>query len=97
MTRLHALDAVWLELESGSPALAPGAVCVLDGPPPPVAEVRAMLAERLHRAPSLSWVLDHDSSLRRPVWREGVTPDLTYHVTAHRVGAAPQALAEHVC
>jgi WS/DGAT/MGAT family acyltransferase len=96
VTRLHALDAVWLELESGSPALAPGAVCVLDGPAPPVAEVRAMVAERLPQAPSLSWVLDHRSALRRPVWREGVAPDLDYHVTAHRVGATPRALAEHV-
>ncbi len=96
MTRLHALDAVWLELESGSPALAPGAVCVLDGPPPSVGEVRAMVAQRLHRAPSLSWVLDRHSSLRRPTWREDVTVDLTYHVTAHRVGAAPEALADHV-
>lgn len=96
MTRLHALDTVWLELESGRPALAPGAVCVLDGPTPGVADVRTMVAERLDKAPSLRWVLDNDSSLRRPTWHEAVEPDLSHHVQAHRVAAAPDALAAYV-
>ena len=96
MTRLHALDAVWLEMEKGGPALAPGAVCVLEGPAPPVAEVRAMVAQRLDKAPTLRWVLDHDSSLRRPVWRDGGVPDLSAHVRAVRLRAEPSALAEFV-
>ena len=66
MTRLHALDAVWLEMEKGGPALAPGLLSVIDGPAPPVAQVRAMVAERIERAPGLRWVLDQDSTRAPP-------------------------------
>lgn len=96
MTRLHALDAVWLEMEKGGPALAPGLLSVLDGPAPPVARVRTMVAERIERAPGLRWVLDEDSSVRRPQWRDAGMPDLRHHVRAVRVGADPDDLADVV-
>jgi WS/DGAT/MGAT family acyltransferase len=96
MTRLHALDAVWLEMEKGGPALAPGLLSVLEGPAPPVAEVRAMVAERIARAPGMRWVLDQESSVRRPQWRDGGMPDLRHHVRAVRIGADPDELADLV-
>ncbi|MGA7688629.1 MAG: wax ester/triacylglycerol synthase domain-containing protein [Jiangellales bacterium] len=96
MTRLHALDAVWLEMEKGGPALAPGLLSVLDGPAPPVAQVRALVAERIERAPGLRWVLDEDSSVRRPQWRDAGMPDLRQHVRAVRIGADPDQLADLV-
>lgn len=95
-TRLHAIDAVWLELERGRPALAPGLVSVLEGPAPPVAEVRAMVAERVAEVPALRWVLDTHESTRRPQWRDGGPPDMSHHVRAVRVGADPDALSQQV-
>lgn len=95
MTRLGALDAVWLELETGEPALAPGLVCVLEGPAPPVAQVRRMVADRIEHSPSLRWVL-RDGTRRRPQWHDAGMPDLGYHVRAVRVAATGQALAELV-
>ena len=96
MGRLHALDAVWLEMEKGGPALAPGLLSVLDGPAPPVADVRAMIADRVERAPGLRWVLDEHSSVRRPQWRDAGMPDLRHHVRAVRIGSDPSQLADLV-
>jgi diacylglycerol O-acyltransferase len=95
-TRLGALDALWLELETGGPALAPGLVCVLAGPTPSVAQVRSLVSARMSQSPSLRWVLDEHESTRRPRWRDAGPPDLTYHVRAERIGAAPDALAAAV-
>lgn len=95
-TRLHALDAVWLELEQGGPALAPGLVSVLEGPVPPVAEVRTFVAERVARTPGMRWVLDAHESTRRPQWRDAGVPDMTQHVRAVRIGADPAALSDLV-
>jgi diacylglycerol O-acyltransferase len=89
------MDAVWLDLEHGGPALAPGLVCVLDGPAPGVADVRAMVAGRLDRSPSLRWVLDEHAG-RRAEWRDDGLPDLRHHVRAARISARPGALAELV-
>jgi diacylglycerol O-acyltransferase len=96
MTRLHALDALWLELEHGGPPLAMGLVTVLDGPAPPVSQVRAMVAERIHAAPSLSRVAVTETGMRRPEWREGVSPDLSHHVTSRRIGAGDAAVERFV-
>jgi len=95
-TRLHALDAVWLELESGRPALAPGLVSVLEGPAPPVAQVRTHVATRVADVPALRWVLDPHEMTRRPQWRDGGAPDMARHVRAERIGADPEALSELV-
>ncbi len=95
MTRLHALDSVWLELERGGPPIATGLVSVLDGPAPSVSDVRAMVADRLPQVASLSWVLDAHT-VSRPEWRNGGTPDLGRHVRAARVGAHPDDLASFV-
>jgi diacylglycerol O-acyltransferase len=95
-TRLHALDAVWLDIEKGGPALAPGLVSVLEGPAPPVAEVRAYVADRVARTPGMRWVLDAHEATRRPQWRDAGAPDMTYHVKAARIGADPEALSDFV-
>ena len=96
MPRLHALDAVWLELESPGPSLATGLVGVLDGPAPSVADVRAMVAERLSDVPALRWVLADEQGLRRPQWVDAGEPDLVHHVWARRIGASEQTLEEVV-
>jgi len=95
VTRLHALDSVWLELERGGPPIATGLVSVLDGPAPAVADVRAMVADRLILVPSLTWVLQ-THGVSRPQWRDGGHPDLGHHIRAARVGRSVDDLARFI-
>lgn len=96
MARLHALDALWLEMEHGGPPLAMGLVTVLEGPAPRVSEVRAMVAARIAGAPSLGWVATGESGVRRPQWRQGDPPDLRRHIKARRIGVGDAALEAFV-
>ena len=95
MARLRALDVAWLELETG-PSIATGLVCVLEGPPPPVAELRSLVAQRLPAMPSLRWVVDGEHGLRRPRWRDGGEVDLRVHVRSRRLAASPASLEDFV-
>jgi WS/DGAT/MGAT family acyltransferase len=85
MTRLHALDVAWLELETG-PSIATGLVCVLEGPAPSIASLRTLVAQRLPAMPSLRWVVSGEHGLRRPEWRDAGPPDLRHHVWSRHVG-----------
>jgi WS/DGAT/MGAT family acyltransferase len=87
MARLSALDVAWLELESG-PSIATGLVCLVEGPAPTVAALRALVRERLPAMPSLQWVVTGEHGLRRPVWRDGGPPDLRHHVWSTRLPPA---------
>jgi diacylglycerol O-acyltransferase / wax synthase len=85
MDRLHALDAAFLELEEPGPAVAVGVAAILDGPCPPVSEVRAMVADRLPGMHRLAQrVVPDPSGLRRPTWVDVPDLDLAEHVTAVR-------------
>jgi diacylglycerol O-acyltransferase / wax synthase len=94
--RLHALDAVWLELERDGPPVATGLVSILEGPPPSIDEVRRLVGERVADVPSLRWVLEPAQRLHRPRWRDAGPPDLRQHVWSARVAAAEESLEEFV-
>jgi WS/DGAT/MGAT family acyltransferase len=86
MSRLSALDAAWLELETGPP-IATGLVCVLDGPAPTLPELRALVAQRLPAMPGLRRVVTGEHRLRRPQWRDTDEVDLRHHVWSRRLVA----------
>ncbi len=96
MTRLHALDVAWLELESGQPPIATGLVCMLESPTLPVAELRRQVRARLDTLPSLRWVLSADTRRRRPEWVDAGAPDLHHHVRVARLPGGPDPLGELV-
>lgn len=86
--RLHAIDALWLEMEGDGPPIAIGTVAVCAGPVPGDDEVHRMLADRIERMPRLHQGLsDQGSGLRRPVWVEAQGWALADHV--HHLDAAP--------
>ena len=87
--RLHAIDALWLEMEGDGPPIAIGTVAVCDGPVPGDDELLTMLADRIERMPRLHQGLsDRGSGLRRPVWVEARGWELADHV--HHLDATPR-------
>ncbi|HEX6888890.1 MAG TPA: wax ester/triacylglycerol synthase family O-acyltransferase, partial [Candidatus Nanopelagicales bacterium] len=85
--RLHALDAVWREMEGSGPSIAIGTVALAEGPAPDQAAVRGLLAERLPRMPRMAQALSTPTiGLRRPAWVD-VELDLDQHV--HRLVVDP--------
>ena len=93
--RLHAIDALWLEMEGDGPPIAIGTVAVCAGPVPADDELHTMLADRIERMPRLHQGLsDQGSGLRRPVWVEarGWEPaDHVHHLDAAPSGAHPES------
>jgi WS/DGAT/MGAT family acyltransferase len=96
MTRLHALDVAWLELESGRPPIATGLVCVLEPPTLPVAALREQVLARLPAMPSLRWVVSPATRRRRPEWVDAGSPDLEHHVRVSPVPTGHDPLGELV-
>ena len=96
MDRLHALDALWLEMEHGGPPLAMGLVSILEGPPPPVGQVREMVAARLADVPGMRWVVSREHGVRRPQWAVTDEVDLRHHVRARHVASGADSLDEFV-
>jgi WS/DGAT/MGAT family acyltransferase len=85
--RLHALDAVWREMEGSGPSIAIGTVAVADGPAPSVADAVALIAERVPRMPRMRQVLSTPTvGLRRPAWVPAEGFDVAAHVHAMTVG-----------
>ncbi len=79
-TRMRAIDAVWLDAETGGPPIAVGSLVLAQGPAPTVDEVRAGLASRLPRMPRLSErVVTSRGPVRRPTWAPAEV-DLAHHV-----------------
>ena len=91
--RLHAIDAVWLELEGDGPPIAIGTVAVCEGSTAGDDELRSMLADRLARMPRLHQGLsDRGAGLRRSVWVEsqGWEPaDHLHHLDGSPSGEHP--------
>jgi WS/DGAT/MGAT family acyltransferase len=99
--RLHALDAVWREMEGPGPSIAIGTVAVADGPSPGLAALVALLTERLPRMPRMRQVLQPPTvGLRRPAWVPAEPFDVAEHVHALAVrpggGPHPATLDEAV-
>lgn len=93
MQRLRGIDSLFVSLESPTNLLHVGAVAVLDpstappGAPPPADALRATVARRLDRLPSLRRrLVAVPGGLGHPRWVEAA-PDLDLHV---RLRAVPQ-------
>jgi diacylglycerol O-acyltransferase / wax synthase len=85
--RMRAIDAVWLDAETGGPAVAVGSLVLAEGPPPTVEELRAGVGSRLDRMARLSErAVPSRGPVRRPRW-EPVDVDLSYHVREQAVAA----------
>jgi len=81
MDRLTALDAEFLHLEDGSVQMAIAGACVFENPPPPLADLEALVASKLHLIPRYRQrVRTVPFELGRPVWVDDPDFDLGYHV-----------------
>jgi diacylglycerol O-acyltransferase / wax synthase len=79
--RLTALDASFLHQEGPSSHMHVGALCRLEGPPPPYEELLDTLRMRLHLVPRYRQRLQvPPAGTGRPLWVDDPTFDLEYHV-----------------
>jgi diacylglycerol O-acyltransferase len=86
-TRMRAMDAVWLDAETGGPPIAVGSLVLAEGPAPTVDEVRAAVKARLDRMPRLSErAVPSRGPVRRPVWTAAEV-DTSQHVREQAVQA----------
>lgn len=86
MRQLTGLDTQFLAIESDTTVGHVGGLAIFDPATAPggkfgIAEVRAMLAERLHLLPPLRWTLvTVPLGLDRPYWKDDQAFDLDFHV-----------------
>jgi diacylglycerol O-acyltransferase len=101
MTRLDPLSYAFLAAEDVDPTacLVIGSVAVLDGPPPSLDELRAVVGERLAAVPRYRQRIRPDVlGLRPPRWEEDPSFDVSQHVLAAAVPSpgGPAELGELV-
>jgi diacylglycerol O-acyltransferase len=98
--RVAAADAFFLYVESAEVPQQVGGIAVLDvrDGPPTIADMRALMAERLPRLPRLGQRISPPGSFRRPRWVDDHDIDLTWHVRAATLPApgGRRALEEFV-
>ncbi len=83
MDRLSALDAEFLHLEDGVTHMHIAGMSVFEGDPPDEADVRALLASKLHAIPRYRQrVRSVPFEVGRPVWVDDPHFHLDYHVRA---------------
>jgi diacylglycerol O-acyltransferase / wax synthase len=81
MDRLSPLDASFLHIEDDVNLMHIGSVGIFEGPPPPFAELRAMLAGKIPLVPRYRQrVREIPLTLGRPVWVEDPHFSLDYHL-----------------
>jgi len=81
LDRLTALDASFLHQEGPSSHMHVGALCRLEGPPPPFDELLDALRMRLHLVPRYRQrLLLPPAGTGRPLWVDDPTFDIEYHV-----------------
>jgi diacylglycerol O-acyltransferase / wax synthase len=92
MNRMSVQDASFLQIESDDQPMHVGGVSIFEGPPPPHAEVLAMIDDKLARVPRYRQVVRFvPFELARPVWVDDSHFNLGYHV---RRTALPQPGAD---
>ncbi len=80
MDRLSSMDSAFLDIETSGPSVAVGAVLVVSGHAPTLAEVKAFISERLPKMERLHQrVQPSRTKLRQSKW-VSVDPDLDHHV-----------------
>ena len=81
MDRLSTLDAEFLHLEDGIAHMHIAGACVFADPPPPFADVEALIASKLHLIPRYRQrVRSVPLELGRPVWTDDPHFELGYHL-----------------
>jgi diacylglycerol O-acyltransferase / wax synthase len=81
MNRMSAQDASFLHIENDTSPMHVGGVSIFEGPPPPFADVRSMVAAKLPLVPRYRQVVRFvPFALARPVWVDDPHFNLTYHV-----------------
>ncbi len=91
---MSALDAGFFDVEDDVTQMHIGSVLVLEGPPPPVAKLKEMVAGKLPLVPRYRQVARRVAlGVGRPVWLDDEKFDLDYHIN-HLALPAPGAAAE---
>jgi diacylglycerol O-acyltransferase / wax synthase len=81
MNRMSAQDASFLHIENDSSPMHVGGVSIFEGPPPPFADVQAMVAGKLPLVPRYRQVVRFvPFALARPVWVDDPHFNLSYHL-----------------
>lgn len=81
MQRMSAQDASFLDIEDDDRPMHVGGVSIFEGPPPPFAEVMAMIDGKLALVPRYRQVVRFAPfALARPVWVDDPHFNLGYHV-----------------
>jgi diacylglycerol O-acyltransferase / wax synthase len=93
-SRMHMIDAVWLDVEQDDAPIAVGAVMEFSGRAPAITRVRQRIAEVIPLAPRLSQVPEASwDGLRQPKWVD-VEVDLEVHVQRETVADLEAAVSE---
>ena len=88
MDRLSSLDAEFLHVEDPDAPTHIAGVCLMDGPPPTIAQLRRRIAERMHLIGRYRQRLEEvPLGLGRPVWVDDPDFRLADHVRRRRVPA----------
>ncbi len=81
MNRMSAQDASFLHIESDQSPMHVGGVSIFEGPPPPFAEVMAMVESKLPLVPRYRQIVRFvPFGLARPVWADDPHFNLGYHL-----------------
>ena len=89
MDPMSAQDAMFLHVEDDVTPMHIGGVSIFEGPPPPFAEVRDMVARKLHHTPRYRQkVRLMPLRLAEPVWVDDPYFELDYHLR-HTAVPAP--------
>ena len=93
--RMHFIDSLWMDLDTGDAPIAVGAVLEFSGRAPAIGRVRQRIAEVMPIAARLRQVPVHSrTGVLQPKWADA-DPDLSVHVTRETVtslGAAVSAI-----
>ena len=88
MDRLSSLDAEFLHIEDADAPAHIAGLCLMEGPPPSIAQLRRLISERMHLIPRYRQRLDGvPLGLGRPTWVDDPDFRLANHVRRRRVPA----------
>ncbi len=81
LDRLTAIDASFLHQESADSHMHVGGLTIIEGPPPPAADLLGQIRRRLHLVPRYRQKLAHTAlDSDRPVWVDDPSFNLEFHV-----------------
>jgi diacylglycerol O-acyltransferase len=94
VNRMSAQDAMFLHVENDVTPMHIGGVSIFEGPPPPFADLEAMVAGKLHHTPRYRQKVRFvPFGISEPVWVDDRYFDLSYHLR-HSAVPAPGSESE---